>query len=95
MKQIVYVAMCNTIDGMGKPSEVFASLNEVERDNFIKNSENKPWLFPEDKVVDLSKVAIATWEKLEPIEQLSLLMTSCPIWQKDYDIKTVGDEGIN
>lgn len=95
MKQIVYLAMCSTIDGVGNPSQAFASLVESERDSFIESSKNKPWLYPQDMVADLDKVAIDLWERLLPIEQLAMIRTSCPMWQLDYGLNKIGREGID
>lgn len=94
MKEIIYLAMCNTIDGRGKPSEAFASLDESTRDDFIKNSKNKPWLFPEEKIIDLDELAKNIWDSLQPSGQLALARVNCVLWSKDFEFKRISEKDV-
>ncbi len=86
MKQALYLLTDHGIDGSSPESITFASLDEKERDDFKENSPNKNWLTAVDRVHDLDKVAKSAWRKLDGLQRLAFLQTSCPMWDKDYDV---------
>lgn len=72
MKQIVYLAVDNGVDGRDAESIRFASLDEAERDKWIESSPNKPWLSPVDRVGNLEAIAAETWKQLDGLKRLAL-----------------------
>jgi hypothetical protein len=81
MKQIVYIIVDNGIDGRSPDSIVYASTNELERDNFYIKSPNKNWYTRKEIIANLDDVAIKTWKKLNALEKLSLERVDCVLWK--------------
>jgi hypothetical protein len=84
MKQAIFLVVDYGIDGRDKESIKFASLDEVERNNWYENSPKKPWYRCVDRVGDLQVIALEAWKKLDGLEKLALLDTNAPMWQKDF-----------
>lgn len=94
MKTIVYIVISNGSDGRGHRSTVFASLSEKERDDWYNASPSKPYLYCSEVVRNLDQESYEVWERLDPVHQLCLLRTECPLWQQDYIHKRVGSAGL-
>ena len=76
MKQAIFAAVDNGIDGRDKDRIVFASTSEKERDEFIKKHPSGAWYRPVDEVKDLEQVKKATLHKLNGLEKLALGLDS-------------------
>ena len=76
MKQAMFLAIDNGIEGKGPDSIRFASTIEAKRDKFIEDSPNKNWLRKSNKVCDLSQIAFSTWNALDGLQQLALQVNS-------------------
>jgi hypothetical protein len=72
MKQAVFLAVDHGVDGRDRESIRFASLDENARDKWIKESPNKAWLTPVDRVVDLAVVATDAWKKLDALQVMAI-----------------------
>jgi len=84
MKAAYFLIVEHGIDGRSPENIVFASTNEVERDNWYNESQNQNYYQKVDRVYDLAEIAESAWKRLNGIERLSLLDTACPIWQANY-----------
>ena len=79
-KQAIFLVTDSGGDGRARASIIYASTDEVERDDWHKNHENKNYYTCIDEVHDLDEVAKKAWKKLNGLEKLSLERTDCPIW---------------
>lgn len=74
MKQAIFTAVDNGIDGRDKSRIVFASINEAERDEWIATHPSGAWYRPDDIVKDLEKEAISARHFLNGLQLLALGM---------------------
>jgi hypothetical protein len=72
MKKIVYTAIDNGVDGLGKSNIRFASFNEEETKDFYLNNPNKNWLRLNEEIIDVEERTKGILSKLDGIDKLIL-----------------------
>lgn len=82
MKTIVYLIIDNGIDGRSPDNIIYASTNELERDDYYHNSPNKNWYYRKEIIVNLDDLAIETWKRLNALEKLALERVDCILWSQ-------------
>lgn len=88
MKQAIFMVAYFGADGRGRRHISFATTDEQERDQWLKDKgKNARYYSPVEEVHDLDKVALIAWNKLTGLEKLALSRTDCAIWtSKSSDI---------
>lgn len=79
MKQAVFLVVDYGIDGGGKESIRYASINEEDRDAWYEASENKAYQSKVDRVCDLDEVGKALWNRINGLERLAMQKGMVPL----------------
>lgn len=77
MKQIVYLAVDNGIDGLSKTNVLYAAFTEVERDAMIEADKSKAWRSKKEVIVD---PAVARNQALAKLDGIDRLVLGLPAW---------------
>lgn len=72
MKQAIFTAVDNGIEGKDPDIIVFASQVEAVRDHWLENNPNKNWYSKKDMVVDLKVCKKQALAKLDGLDKLAL-----------------------
>ena len=72
MKKIIYTAIDNGVDGLGKSNIRFANFDEEELKKTYNSNPNKNWLRLNEEIVDVEERKRKALAKLDGIDKLVL-----------------------
>lgn len=86
MKEAIFLIECDSYDGKGPSTIVYAGHYEADRDEFFEkiHAGNKPWHRKTEKVVDLKEIQEKAFKKLDALEKYAIIYNAV-LWSMENE----------